>query len=158
MISVGVIIINALVDKYTKDELSEIVSNSFSMKEVVEKLNYSTAHGSNYITVKKRIDEYGISINHFKSTNPVKRTEDNVFCKNSTASQITLRRWYKKISDNSKCKICGQSSLWNGKELTMILDHTNGDHRDNRKENLRWICPNCNSQLDTFAGRNNAKK
>lgn len=36
----------------------------------------------------------------------------------------------------------------------MILDHIDGDNHNNLPSNLRWICPNCNSQLDTFAGRN----
>lgn len=31
----------------------------------------------------------------------------------------------------------------------MILDHINGKHRDDRLENLRWVCPNCNYQLET---------
>jgi hypothetical protein len=40
----------------------------------------------------------------------------------------------------------------------MILDHINGINNDNRIENLRMICPNCNSQQKTFAGRNNRGK
>jgi 5-methylcytosine-specific restriction endonuclease McrA len=36
----------------------------------------------------------------------------------------------------------------------MVLDHINGIPNDNRIENLRFLCPNCNSQTDTFAGRN----
>jgi hypothetical protein len=36
----------------------------------------------------------------------------------------------------------------------MVLDHINGVPNDNRLENLRFLCPNCNSQTDTFAGRN----
>lgn len=146
--------ITPLIDTYSKDQLSEIVSNSLSLAEVIITLGYNTNHGSNYNTVKKRLKEYGISTDHFRYKGTPRRTSDDVFCINSTVSQNALRNWYKKISDDSICKICGQSILWNGRKLTMILDHINGDNHDNRPGNLRWICPNCNSQLDTFAGRN----
>lgn len=77
-------------------------------------------------------------------------TDEEVFCKNSGVSQITVRRHY----FNGKyspyvCSICGQEPFWNGKELTLILDHINGVHTDDRLENLRWVCPNCNQQLKT---------
>ena len=40
----------------------------------------------------------------------------------------------------------------------MVLDHENGVNNDHRKENLRLLCPNCNSQTKTFAGRKLKKK
>lgn len=55
---------------------------------------------------------------------------------------------------NSVCAICGMIPEWNGKPLTFILDHIDGDATNNRRENLRCICPNCDSQLDTFKSRN----
>jgi 5-methylcytosine-specific restriction endonuclease McrA len=39
----------------------------------------------------------------------------------------------------------------------MVLDHRNGDNTDNRLDNLRLLCPNCNSQQATFAGRNRGR-
>lgn len=128
------------------------------MKEVIAKLGYKTSNGSNSHTVKKRLKKYNISTDHFLSVNGIKRTEENVFCTNGTATQATLRRWYKSCSDDSKCEICGQIKTWNNKPLTMILDHIDGDNHNNIIENLRWICPNCNSQLPTFSGRNNKKR
>lgn len=125
------------------------------MKEVISKLGYKTSNGSNSSTVKKRIEKYKISTEHFQYVNPINRTYENVFCINSTATQATLRRWFSSISDDSICSICGQNKEWNGKPLTMTLDHINGHNHDNRIENLRWVCPNCASQLPTFAGRNN---
>lgn len=39
----------------------------------------------------------------------------------------------------------------------MILDHISGNREDNTLENLRWVCPNCNIQLDTFGSKNRKK-
>ena len=147
--------IGSLIDNYTEEELRKIVKESFSMKEVLSKLGYKTLNGRNSNTIKKRIERYQIDYSHFTVPKKVERNMENIFCINSTTPQNTLRRWYKKISDDSKCQICNQDKIWNGKELTMTLDHINGDNHDNRLENLRWICPNCGSQLPTFAGRNN---
>ena len=52
------------------------------------------------------------------------------------------------------CQICGLEKIWNDKKLTLIIDHINGNSSNNRPENLRLICPNCDSQLSTFNGRN----
>ena len=55
---------------------------------------------------------------------------------------------------NNKCAICGLTNVWNDKALVFILDHINGDATDNCRSNLRLICPNCDSQLDTFKSKN----
>jgi hypothetical protein len=46
---------------------------------------------------------------------------------------------------------------WNGQALPLILDHINGVSRDNNPDNLRYLCPNCDSQLDTRGGRNKGR-
>ena len=141
----------ALIDKYTKNELIQIVNQSKSLNEVIDKLGYSTHCGNNNKTVKNRLDSYEIDYSHLGGEKSfVKRNEDNVFVLNSTASQQTLRRWYLKGGYTQyECSICGQLPIWQGKKLTLILDHINGENHDNRLENLRWVCPNCNQQLDT---------
>lgn len=53
-----------------------------------------------------------------------------------------------------KCAICGISNIWNNKELVFVLDHINGNSDDNSRTNLRLVCPNCDSQLDTFKSKN----
>lgn len=52
-----------------------------------------------------------------------------------------------------KCESCGISN-WQGKEITLQVDHIDGNAENNYKTNLRLICPNCHSQTDTFAGAN----
>ena len=56
------------------------------------------------------------------------------------------------------CAICAGIPTWNNKPLVLIIDHINGINNDHRLENLRFVCPNSNSQLPTFAGRNTKRK
>lgn len=55
---------------------------------------------------------------------------------------------------NECCDICGNENKWNDKSIVFVLDHINGDASNNRRENLRLICPNCDSQLDTYKSKN----
>lgn len=146
----------ALIDKYSNEEFEQIVTQSTSLKEVAQKLGYTAFSGDLSSRIKQKIEKLQISIEHFNSVvTPIKRTVENIFIENSTADQRTLRKWY----FNGKytpyyCSICGQLPEWQGKELTLILDHINGINNDDRLENLRWVCPNCNQQLDTTNGKN----
>lgn len=143
----------AIIDKYTRDELEQIVKSCNSYRQIVKKVGYISGSGSNVETVKKRIEKYNIDVSHFYTDHSkcgVARNEENIFIENSTASQRTLRQWYKKNEYTPYiCSICGLEPFWQGKDLTLILDHINGINNDHRLENLRWVCPNCNQQLET---------
>ena len=149
----------AIIDNFSKEQLEEIVNNSTSYKEVLQKLGYKTVGGNNNKTLKSRLEKYNINTSHFKrdSSKKIERTEENVFCINSTTSQAVLRRWFIKSNNIPyKCSICGINN-WLGKDISLQLDHINGDNHDNRLENLRWLCPNCHSQTETFCGKQTKK-
>lgn len=74
-------------------------------------------------------------------------------CKVGTNIRNCIRDYLYK-DQNCKCAICGIENNWNGKELKFILDHIDGDASNNKRENMRLICPNCDSQLDTYKSKN----
>lgn len=146
----------SLVDNYSKEALENIVSVSKTMAELVKNLGYNTLHGKNYETVQKQLDKLNISTEHFKPKKESKKlTENDIFCESSTVSQHALRKSYLRRNDiEYKCSECGIADVWNGKPITLQLDHIDGDNHNNLPENLRWLCPNCHSQTKTFAGKN----
>lgn len=57
-------------------------------------------------------------------------------------------------SQKKQCAICGMINMWNGQEINFVLDHIDGDASNSSRENVRLVCPNCDSQLPTFKSRN----
>lgn len=146
----------ALIDQYTDKEFQHIVEISTSIRDLGKKLGYAAMSGDLAKRIQLRINTLKISIEHFKiKQSSIKRTESNIFIEHSTADQSTLRKWYLKGEYTPyQCSICNQLPIWENKPLTLILDHINGINNDDRLENLRWVCPNCNQQLDTTNGKN----
>jgi len=54
------------------------------------------------------------------------------------------------------CEVCSLTS-WQDQPITLIVDHIDGDASNNFPENMRLLCPNCNSQTSTFGGRNKGR-
>jgi hypothetical protein len=52
-----------------------------------------------------------------------------------------------------KCECCGISNIWNGKKLSLQLNHIDGNSRNNLLSNLEILCPNCHTQTDTYGSK-----
>lgn len=147
------------IKKWSDNDLKNAISISKNYSDVLRRLNLSISNG-NYIIIKNHILRLNLDISHFtrslqsKNSNKIDLNDiisGKIPYSNSTflKKRLLLTGLLKNI-----CSICGQLPIWNEKELVLIMDHINGNHTDNRLENLRIICRHCDSQLKTFAGRN----
>ena len=146
----------------TDEQFVELIKNSINISEVLFKLGYSIKGNSwGFSQVRRRMDDLNLSPSDFKgkSTMLTKNKERNLTAEmllkeNCKHNRNCLRRF---IINNDlipyRCAICG-IDRWNGKTLSLELDHINGINNDNRLENLRFLCPNCHSQTTTYGSRN----
>jgi len=88
-----------------------------------------------------------------------KLKDEEVFIENSTYSRQHLKkRIIKNCFIKYVCNDCGNSGKWNGDKLILHLEHINGVNDDNRLCNLTFLCPNCHSQTNTYAGKSKRKE
>jgi hypothetical protein len=146
--------------KYTKEILEPLVKNSRSYLEVLKKLGIKSS-GSIHTHIKNRISIYKIDTSHFlgKAANKggkyhtSKLPNESILVNARKNRRETIARLRRVLLDSGleeKCKECNLLPIWNNKRIVLQVDHINGDCLDNRIENLRFLCPNCHSQTDTF--------
>ena len=140
--------------------LRDIISKSGTYTECLEKMGIRCA-GGNYRTLCKYINKFQIDTSHFVDVRKIRRRRkseisiDSVLVENSNYNRSSLKkRLYESSLKTPICEMCGQDENWYGKKISLILDHINGVHNDNRIENLRIVCPNCNATLETHCARN----
>ena len=142
--------------KYTKELLEPLVKESKNWTELFKKLGIING-GGNYNHIKKHLIKHEISTDHFVSKGEsIKQTKyaltelDLLFSINSPYSRQTVKRYIYTLGLKPiECELCGLGEEWQGKKMSLILDHINGINNDHRLENLRLVCPNCNATLDT---------
>lgn len=101
-------------------------------------------------------------ISFFVSADEARKKSNESRIKN--LKQKPFEQWGKKLKkqlileeQNYLCLHCNSKMFWNDKELTFELDHVDGNSTNNKRENLRMLCPNCHSQTITWRGRNSNK-
>ena len=142
-------------------EFQDLVSKANTITDILRYFGLNNK-GGNHNTVKRRAKEENIDLSHIvlgKGSNKGKRftprkTNEEYFCENGTVNRNSIK---KRIIRNNlipyQCAECGLKDIWNNKKISLQLEHKNGIPNDNRLINLCFLCPNCHSQTDTYAGK-----
>lgn len=145
--------------KYNDEMLIEAVKKSISIRGISLILGLKYGGGS-FRQIKNDILRLSLNTSHFKGQGHGKggRTDPNFYKwlkEKSGVNRFNIKwRLIKEGLLVERCYVCGLKDTWNNKKIVMVLDHINGIKDDYRIENLRLLCPNCNSQTLTFSGRN----
>lgn len=155
---------------YTETSLRETVPRCRSYADVLRALDIPIS-GSYTRTISKRIKKYEIDVSHFwkpgerRRVNKPRRTtpEQRLVCLSVDSPRVkgaTLRRDLLAIGRPYQCvgEDCPTvGPIWVGKLMTLQVDHKDGKSWNNEPSNLQFLCPNCHSQTENFAGRGNTK-
>jgi hypothetical protein len=155
--------------RWTDEQLIEAVKGCTSIFAVVRHLGLRIGGGTHYET-KRHIARLGLDTTHFRGQawnkglrglpRAGKQPLAEILVERS--AYVGMTRLKKRLLDEgllkNECYECHSPPEWRGRPLVMRMDHINGDRGDQRIENLRMLCPNCDSQTPTFAGRNKRRK
>lgn len=155
--------------KVSDKEFIELIMESNSISDALRKMGLSDNGGGSRAVIDKRIKLLHIDCsdlklktaqqkrNRLKSINSMqKKSLDDIF--SGKCEYISTNALKKRLIREGvlayQCAECGIFE-WNNKEIALQLDHVDGNKRNNSKENLRILCPNCHSQTHTYAGKRN---
>lgn len=155
---------------YTPQELQDLLDTSNSYADVLKKIDLKPA-GGNYNTLRKLIKTYKLDTNQIDNNRScmysnnmnelrIRRTyitSDILEGKHEGyQSYSLLKRLIKEGYKEPKCEKCGITD-WLGKPISFELHHRDGNHSNNKLDNLQILCPNCHSQTDNYRGRKKKK-
>jgi hypothetical protein len=145
-------------------EARDAIAGSKSWAEALRWLGMCSS-GGGYLVLQKYAAIWEISTDHFDSAAASRAAlarhwkkpiplDELLVERRAVSSALLKEKLYAAGLKKRECELCGQGERWRGRHMSLILDHVNGVRTDNRLENLRIVCPNCNATLDTHCGRN----
>lgn len=149
--------------KYTSEVLAPIVASQTSLHGVLRVLGLKLTGGSQ-ASIKRLIEKYQLNTSHFlgqghgKGRSPSNRLSWEAVLTHTDrdyrVSPSRIRRAMLESGIKEECSNCFLGPEWHGTHLRLQIDHKDGNFQNNRKENLRFLCPNCHSQTDNFGVQN----
>jgi len=149
---------------YTKEQIQNAYDSCNSVSAILRHLgamSETCKYHRNFL--KKITEENNIDLTKYKYnrsiSNPYENKQKRLKLKdvensNRRISSKILHRIVRESGREYKCEWCSVGGEYNGRPLTLQLDHIDGNPYNNKLSNLRYLCPNCHSQTKTFGSKN----
>lgn len=145
-----------------RENLARAAERSLSWSQLHREVPYPL-NGNSYRILKRNCQEAGIDTSHFigkrnsgSGVGPVNhnytRLED-IFAGAACDPKTLKRKLFESGLKEQKCEDCGTGTAWNGKPLTLQLEHVDGCPANNQLDNLKILCPNCHTQTPTWGAK-----
>lgn len=143
------------------DELRRAVEGATSVAGTLRALGLEPYDSRSRAELRRWIAEDDLDTTHFlgqahqrggPGTTPLRPAEDILVRHDGTRRTRTrlLRRALLELGVPEKCAECGTGPEWFGRPMTLEVDHIDGDWSNDRRENLRLLCPNCHEITSTW--------
>ena len=152
--------------KYTRELLEDVVARSTSVADVLRRLGLNQAGGT-HAHISRTIKAFNIDTSHFgrgpypNGSEKRRLTPEQILVRMTPGSRRqNPKMLYRALVESGRpyeCALCGLDGTWCGRTLRLEVDHIDGDYHNNEAWNLRFLCPNCHTQTDTFSGRTRGK-
>ena len=146
------------------DMVTKLLPEATCYADILRGMGRSLSN-THYDRVKRIIRELNLDTSHFAKpgynsfNKPIK--SENALVLNSTTKNGTVKKiLVQEFGMGKSCDmpLCSITDNWLGQKIVLQLDHINGNNTDNQIENLRFLCPNCHSQTDTYCNKSRKKK
>ncbi|MFF3844736.1 HNH endonuclease signature motif containing protein [Streptomyces sp. NPDC002328] len=146
-----------------EDKLRSLVRSSTSYADVMRGLGMEV-NDTNHRRVRRAAARLDLDTSHFKRRScgrperpaPPQTAHRVLVVLPEQAGRTDRTRLHRALTEIGVpyvCVECGNNGEWRGRPITLQIDHINGNWRDNRPENLRYLCPNCHALTETWCRR-----
>lgn len=156
-------------ERYTKEELQEMCSQSKSLTEFGELMGYAKYGVKGISAAKEVIQKFDLDYssivtygNVMRGENPNKGKIDySKFVNDSSAflgarAKESIKKNLIQIRGH-ECEQC-HNTVWNNVPIPLQLHHKDGNRANNELDNLQLLCPNCHAQTDNYCGKHSYKQ